>query len=555
MVIELPTGYYLRNFIELIDYVAQQYDDLLCASERHFYQQFHQLSQPAQMLYVRMLTRKGSVFRGCKLQYDEIGDTADAALALQNAGLITINDNADKAELSIGDVLPLFTKPEWLGLLAGLDIDSVLMKKLKALKRADLDTAILSLASAQQRAIMDAIDEAIYANADGQSFATFKLLFFGNSHQDLTEFVLRDLGLYRFEDYHIDKDSRLFASRQQIEKYLDYYQQIDDLENILTQNVEEILTLHQALPKAALQDKTLDRRIQRVTLTLARQLERLDALDEALAIYQQCELPPARERSARILVKQQHIDQALAICRQIMQAPLGEEEAVFGLEFGARTAKKFKQSWPVLDKYQPKTETITIEQSGLGVEADTALYFSQFGQCYFVENALFCSLFGLHYWQLIFAPVSGAFTNPFQARPHDLYSREFLANRQDLFDQAQLRLTNLAEHREDYLALWQQKFGTATPFVHWDSLDEALISKALERIPADHWQQIFARLWSDLRANRSGFPDLILFPDEGGYELVEVKGPGDKLQKNQLRWMEYFDQCGVGHRVLNVKFF
>ena len=37
---------------------------------------------------------------------------------------------------------------------------------------------------------------------------------------------------------------------------------------------------------------------------------------------------------------------------------------------------------------------------------------------------------------------------------------------------------------------------------------------------------------ADLRNNCSGFPDLILFRD-GQYELVEVKGPGDRLQINQ----------------------
>lgn len=546
MAIELPTGYYLTNFIELVDYVVQQYNDLLCDSERAFHQQFHSVDESAQMLYVRMLTRKGATFRAGKLQYNEINDTAAAAQALAKAGLITINH-----QLDIEHVLSLLSKPEWLGLLSKTDIDKAELKKLKGLKRADLDVALLALA--QSHPLITFIDEDIYANADPQSFETFKLLFFGNLHQDLTEFVLRDLGLFRFENYQIDQSGRLFSGREQVAKHLHYYQQIEDLENILGQDGEAILALHQSLPDATEQDKTLNRRIQRVNLTLARQLERLDLLDDALNIYSVCELPPARERSARILVKQQQIDGALNVCRQIMDAPLGDEEAVFAAEFGFRTAKKHQLSWPALDKYQPPTETITIKQSGLGVEADTALYLSQFGDCFYVENALFCSLFCLHYWEVIFAPVSGAFTNPFQARSHDLYDNAFLLNRQDLFDKAQARLSDLKQNPEFYLERFKDKYGTATPFVHWDALDEALISKALERIPVADWQQIFQRLWSDLRANRSGFPDLILFPQEGGYELVEVKGPGDKLQKNQLRWMQYFHRLGIAHRTVNVQ--
>jgi hypothetical protein len=35
-------------------------------------------------------------------------------------------------------------------------------------------------------------------------------------------------------------------------------------------------------------------------------------------------------------------------------------------------------------------------------------------------------------------------------------------------------------------------------------------------------------------------PDLIQFwPEQGRYRMVEVKGPGDRLQDNQLRWLEF----------------
>ncbi|GAM78103.1 hypothetical protein JCM19241_4808 [Vibrio ishigakensis] len=49
---------------------------------------------------------------------------------------------------------------------------------------------------------------------------------------------------------------------------------------------------------------------------------------------------------------------------------------------------------------------------------------------------------------------------------------------------------------------------------------------------------------SDLRLFRTGMPDLIAFKD-GQYLWVEVKGPGDKLQDNQIRWMGEFERLGV----------
>ena len=48
-------------------------------------------------------------------------------------------------------------------------------------------------------------------------------------------------------------------------------------------------------------------------------------------------------------------------------------------------------------------------------------------------------------------------------------------------------------------------------------------------------------------------PDLIFFPSRGGYELIEVKGPGDRVQANQLRWMRYFAEHDIPHRVTWVE--
>ena len=45
----------------------------------------------------------------------------------------------------------------------------------------------------------------------------------------------------------------------------------------------------------------------------------------------------------------------------------------------------------------------------------------------------------------------------------------------------------------------------------------------------------------DLRGHRSGLPDLVQFtPEEERYTLIEVKGPGDRLQDNQQRWFQFF---------------
>ena len=73
-----------------------------------------------------------------------------------------------------------------------------------------------------------------------------------------------------------------------------------------------------------------------------------------------------------------------------------------------------------------------------------------------------------------------------------------------------------------------------------------LLELALDCIPAAHLRKWCERILADVRENRTGFPDLIqFFPLENRYTMIEVKGPGDRLQDNQLRWIEYCATHGM----------
>ena len=61
------------------------------------------------------------------------------------------------------------------------------------------------------------------------------------------------------------------------------------------------------------------------------------------------------------------------------------------------------------------------------------------------------------------------------------------------------------------------------------------------------------RILSDIRANRCGLPDLVQFwPAERRYRLIEVKGPGDRLQDNQIRWLTFCVAQGIPVSVCHV---
>jgi hypothetical protein len=172
---------------------------------------------------------------------------------------------------------------------------------------------------------------------------------------------------------------------------------------------------------------------------------------------------------------------------------------------------------------------------------------------HYVENALINSLFGLLCWEPVFAALPGAFFHPFQRGPADLHAPDFQARRAVQFDACLAQLDSGA-YRATILRHLESKAGRQSPFVFWGMLTPELVAQALDCLPAAHLKLWFERLLRDIRSNRSGLPDLIRFwPAERRYELIEVKGPGDRLQDNQIRWLEYCAQHGMPVRVLDVR--
>ncbi|MNE45525.1 VRR-NUC domain protein [compost metagenome] len=177
---------------------------------------------------------------------------------------------------------------------------------------------------------------------------------------------------------------------------------------------------------------------------------------------------------------------------------------------------------------------------------------SEQAPAHYVENTLLCSLFGLLCWDAIFAPLPGAFFHPFHTGPVDLYSAEFHPRRQALFDACLGRLDG-PDWKTQIRQRYRDKYATQSPFVFWNLLSEELLEQALACIPAAHLRACFERLLRDLKANRAGMPDLIQFyPAERRYRMIEVKGPGDRLQDNQKRWLAFAAEHGIPVEVCYV---
>ncbi|MCG8458458.1 MAG: VRR-NUC domain-containing protein, partial [Holophagales bacterium] len=62
------------------------------------------------------------------------------------------------------------------------------------------------------------------------------------------------------------------------------------------------------------------------------------------------------------------------------------------------------------------------------------------------------------------------------------------------------------------------------------------------------------RLSRDPGRYRRGLPDLLVFDTASpvGFELLEVKGPGDQLRPEQKAWLDYLNDEGIPAKVLAV---
>lgn len=534
--------YYLHNFRQVVLWVEQRYQDLLDDQELAFIRAFSQLQAPAQALMVRMVMRKGELFRSDRLDYAEIGDTA---LALQP--LLALGWVREPEQLDLEQLFALLRKEELARCFARQ------LNRPRAAKH-ELLAQLQPLALAARSLVewFPDSDVRILQWCLQPLCDRIRLLFFGNLYQDWSDFVLADLGLLRYEQVPFSPDSRALQQRDDVDLAMALHHCAERLEQ--GGDPLPILATLQGLHRS---NPWLARRHARLQFAVGQQCERLGEWDLATAVYAQCNHPQARIRQVRVLERSEQWHQAHARALQLAAAPANALEEQALQRMLPRLARKLGGP-PQRRQRTTPLELIELElprgDAALGVEEAVRQHLMQEGgQAHYVENTLFNSLFGLLCWEAIFAPVPGAFFNPFQAAPQDLHDSDFQQRRSALFERCLGRLDE-GSHRQAILDCYVAKQGLQSPFVSWSMLSEELLEQALACLPAAALKQCFLRLLQDIRSNRAGMPDLIQFwPEQGRYRMVEVKGPGDRLQDNQLRWLAFCRQHGLPVAVCHVR--
>lgn len=520
--------YYLDNFHRVLEWIGERYGDLLTDDERAFMELFAALPQPARALFVRMVMRKGTLFRASKLQYAEIGCAVEAARHLLPTGWI-----AHDPVLTLDQLFELLLKPE-IAHVFRLSLHEKGARKAEQLEALRAEFSDPRAFSAWYRDSGDAV----YSILVKPLCDRLRLIFFGNLRQDWTEFVLSDLGVFKYEQVEFSSASRGFRTRRDVDDYMALHGCKERFE--AGGQLDDVL---RGLPAAPFDNDWINSRRERLVFQIAQQVEKQKDWDNAYLLYSGCRFPGARGRAIRVLEKDGQYGRAFALLQTAAAAPESDAERQHLGRIGPRLRRKLGHERTPSSRNAPVQRMdlqLPMPQEDWWVEGVVRDHLKRDdAPVFYVENTLINALFGLLCWQAIFSAIPGAFFHPFHRGPADLHSADFFHRREQAFRACLAQLDD-DSYRATIRANFAAKHGVQSPFVVWEALSDELVQMALDCIPALHLRKWFERILLDIKANRTGFPDLIQFwPAERRYNMIEVKGPGDRLQDNQLRWIEY----------------
>ena len=531
-----PAHYYAANLLTVVSTVLRRYGDLLSVAERGFGCRIIGLSESAQRLLARLIGRATPLIRDDSLDYPEVADASAALAELASQGLIERNPVVPLSNLlerlTVDELRAVFwdVAAASKGRKASLARKALLMARIEARSPAAVARWRIGRACPWLRL------------RDTDHLALYKLLFFGGRGQDMTTFVMRDLGMLRFEPVSLSPQTRQFADRAALQGYLDLLSAEDDIVALGRKPAPPACGPAVAALLARLweplDNRLLERRRSKALNRLGRNLERAGDFDAALASYGRSTLVPARERRMRILHR---LEDARGV-EDVRSAILAQPQTTLEADFARRFARPFRRARAPVVELPLDRAPASIETHALGrlaVEGGTGWH---------LENDLPMAIFGLAYWQWIFAPVEGAFVNAFQTGPVDLFWPDFFARRCDVCDDP------LAQALKPQLrAMAASKAGVANRLFNWRRCSPQIIESVLEAIPEADLRALAEIVREDLAGRRSGFPDLTVLYGPGEYEFVEVKGPGDQLQIHQRLWIEALQKRRLPVRVLRFR--
>ncbi|KAL9225327.1 hypothetical protein vseg_001269 [Gypsophila vaccaria] len=606
------TTKYQQNFRLMIEDVLQTNAHLLTEAEKIFLESFGSMSDDGQRLFVRLYTRKGPWFRISNLSYPEILDYDAAVRELSESSYVCAfgyKSTADNVDLQ--EILDILTVGELC------EIQRILKKGSKAgMRKKDLIEALFSayedgMCSHLPNLILDRTGLCIRVSSFAESLLwRVQRLFFLDGEQDLSSFLLVDLGIVRYPDYKCTISDPVFADRSALLAYeeaievaqiMDQYLDDENSDLVLRciKIVESQLTSYLKkenccyLPlstelsvsflkcfsaswvysKAALlgvsyyeqerryQDAisllkllldcyTFDGRRGYWILRLSIDLEHISCIEESLCVAEDGVLDPWVRAGSK-----------MALQRRVMRLgkpPRRWKVPSYAAEVKRKITEVLIQGRPLSSNVGMKSRFYDEDGEQCGVEELALKFYAGEGggwQGVHSESGIWLTVYSLLMWDVIFADIPNVFRTRFQNAPLDMDNDNFYVARKSIIE-AHLQKIHEGLGETILIMSWESHLGTVCRGVNWEKHSLSELRTAVTCIGGPCLANLCRLLAQDYRSWSSGMPDLLLWRFHGDYngeaKLVEVKGPRDRLSEQQRAWLLILMDCGFTVEVCKV---
>lgn len=575
----LPPDYYLQHFAEFLTRVEAQYAGLLGPVEQQFIGDYRALSPDARRLWLRMLSRKGTVFALADLQYAEISDqTAAATLLLQSGFAARPEQDADLTNW----LLKANKQQLWDLLQLGLLQGQLEQLPKKSADKATLQQAVTDAALLQPALLAQSGDWLALRRTDALQYLLF--LFFGRIETDLSAFTLRDLGVVATGGLRAETQTGAAPAGVADRSEPQYQARFLDVPTAQAAYAYARLkaALREALPRknsvlspeqlqqwqaqSAQWPEPLDDRTElareKLCEALGRQAERLGQVDTAIHWYLAGGGYPASERLMRLYHKLGRRDELEALLAQMQTEPCCDEEFYLAQDFSRRV---FKQSRLTATTHLlQQAAVLALDELWANAPEQGALhYYRQQGyQAEHLENNLWLALFGLLLWPQLFEAPDSSIYNEFERRPRDLTTPLFYQRHGAAIEVQLTLLDDKATACRYLLAQSTRHYGKQNAIFSWyPELTRPLLA-LVQGAPSGALAAVLRKMAMDFRRHSSGYPDLMLWRDADGnsnsddpvqeLQFIEIKAPGDSVRRNQLSRLYGLRDLGFSLRLERV---
>ncbi|XP_047264786.1 fanconi-associated nuclease 1 homolog isoform X4 [Capsicum annuum] len=242
---------YLHNLLLLLKEVLKINAHLFTEDEKTLLKAFLSLSDDSQRLFARLYARKGPWFRMASISYAEICDYEEAVKGLSEAECVTLFETIDKLQIDdLKEVLNILNVGELRDLVCSLN-----KSHKKIVQNADYGTRkqdyIARVLGAYESGlcpnlpskILGKTGSCIRISASAESvFWRAERLFFLNGEQDLSAFLLVDLGIVKYPSYNCIFTDQIFPDRSSLLSYEEAIEVAQVIDEFLDENNNELVS-------------------------------------------------------------------------------------------------------------------------------------------------------------------------------------------------------------------------------------------------------------------------------------------------------------------------